>query len=74
MTIFITIYLIVGITYFLYHNHNYPVSQFYKDVERYSRQNNQRIPSYNTIIVAVLLSTVLMWPYILFTKLLKRFN
>ena len=74
MTIFITIYLIVGITYFLYHNHTYPVSRFYKDVEKYSKQNNQQVPSYGTTIVAVFLSTVLMWPYILFAKLLKRFN
>ena len=74
MTIFITIYLIVGITYFLYHNHTYPVSRFYKDVEKYSKQNNRQVPSYGTTIVAVFLPTVLMWPYILFAKLLKRLN
>lgn len=74
MITFIAVYLIAGITYFLCHNHSYPVSLFYKDVEKYSKQNNQSVPSYGTIIVAVFLSTVLMWPYILLAKLLKRFN
>lgn len=74
MTLFITIYLLAGITYFLCHNYNYPVSRFYEDVVKYSKQNNQQVPSYGTTIVAVFLSTVLMWPYILFAKLLKRLN
>lgn len=74
MTMFVTIYLLVGITYFLYHNHNYPVSRFYKEVEKYSKQNKQSIPSYGTTIFAVFFSTVLLWPPILFAKLLKRFD
>ena len=74
MTIFITIYLIAGIAYFLYHNHTYPVSRFYKEVEKYSKQNKQKVPSYGTTIFAVFFSTVLLWPYLVIAKLLKRFN